>query len=36
MNKIKIISEKVIFNSIHSLTFVNYNNKLTEVAKKHK
>ena len=36
MNKIKIISEKVIFNNVHSLTFVNYNNKLTEVAKMHK
>ena len=29
----KILSEKILLNSIYSLKFVNYSNKLTEVAR---
>ena len=36
MIKVKIKKEKVLLNSFYSLKFVNYSNKLTEVAKNHK
>lgn len=35
MNKIKILSEKVLFNSVYSQKFINYSNELTNIARNH-
>lgn len=36
MNKIRILSEKVLLNNYYSQKFINYSNTLTDVAKKNK
>lgn len=36
MNKIRILSEKILLNNHYSIKFINYSNQLTDVATKSK